>query len=185
MTSSYFNSFSSGPFSSFNVNDAFGGQYDFSKLFGGSSSTGAAAGGGGLDPLSLGLGAANLGASIFSGIKSASAAKQAAKREQKTALQGLKLQQEYQKAPLAIAMANPVWQDRAAQFEFGRQLKAREFELGRGQEMFQAAQSEASRRERLAKISPEAKEAARFENLLNIERAKKTNPLGWMFGPIA
>ena len=141
-----------------------------------------------MDPLSLGLG---LGSSVISGLFGMGQAKtsaniaQAQLDAQKHALQ---VGAEANKGALAGSMFNQIFgTGTGADLAFGREKAAKMYE---GRDLFPlglANLSEASKRERLAAISPEAKERARFENRLAIEKAtaEKLALTNAMFGPIS
>jgi hypothetical protein len=173
-------------FSSFDPSKTFGGGYgDFSsvgKLSSGSST------GGGMDPLSLGLG---LGSSLIGGLfgigqaqTSASIAQAQLAAQNQAILEG----REQTKAALGNAMWGPLFQaGTGGDIAFGREKAAKSWMQGPFAERQLGLGSEASKRERLARISPESKEAAQFENRLAIERslAEKRALTDAMFGRIA
>ncbi len=173
-------------FNSFDPSKAFGGGYgDFSsvgKLSSGSST------GGGMDPLSLGLG---LGSSLIGGLfgmgqaqTSASIAQAQLAAQNQAILEG----REQTKAALGSSMWGPLFQaGTGGDIAFGREKTAKSWLQGPFAERQLGLGSEASKRERLARISPESKEAAQFENRLAIERslAEKRALTDAMFGRIA
>lgn len=73
-----------------------------------------------------------------------------------------------------------------ADLDFRRQFEAENLKRGRLAERQLGLGSEESKRQRLARISPESKEAAQFENRLAIERsiAEKRAMSDAMFGPV-
>lgn len=75
----------------------------------------------------------------------------------------------------------------AADLEFGRQMRGREFELGPGAEKQLAMDAERAKRDRFARISPETQQAQMFENFLNMKKrqAEIEGPMAAMFGPKA
>lgn len=170
--------------SSFDPSKAFGGGYgDFSsvgKLSSGGTKTG-------MDPLTLGLG---LGSSVISGLfgmgqaqTSASIAQANLAAQNQAILEG----REQTKAGLGSSMWGQLFQAGAGgDLAFSREKAAKQFFQGPYAERQLGLQSEASKRERMARISPEAKEAARFENRLAIEReiAARRAQTDAMFGPV-
>jgi hypothetical protein len=139
------------------------------------------------DPLSLGLG---LGSSLISGLfgmgqaqTSASIAQANLAAQNQAILEG----REQTKAALGSSMWNQLFQaGPGADIAFQREKAAKEWLQGPYAERQLGLQSEASKRERMARISPEAKEAARFENRLAIEReiAARRAQTDAMFGPV-
>ena len=141
-----------------------------------------------MDPLSLGLG---LGSSVISGLFGMGQAKTSANiaKAQLAAQNAAMLEgREQNKGALAGSMFNQIFgAGTSADLAFGREKAA---EVYKRRDLFPldlANLSEASKRERLAAISPEAKERARFENRLAIERAtaEKLAQTNAMFGPIS
>ena len=171
---------------SFDIAKAYTGGYgDFSgKLKSGSSS---GSSGFGMDPLSLGLG---LGSSVISGLfgmgqaqTSASIAQAQLAAQNQAILEG----REQTKAALGQSMWAPLFQSTTGgDIAFGREQAAKEWLQGPFAERQLGLGSEQSKRERLARISPESKEAARFENQLAIERAlaERRAVTDAMFGPV-
>jgi hypothetical protein len=91
------------------------------------------------------------------------------------------------KAALGKSMWDQLFQAGAGgDIAFSREKAAKQFLQGPYAERQLGLQSEASKRERMARISPEAKEAARFENRLAIEReiAARRAQTDAMFGPV-
>jgi len=170
--------------SSFDPSKAFGGGYgDFSSV-GKLSSGGAKTG---MDPLSLGLG---LGSSLISGLfgmgqaQTSASIAQANLDAQRQAVEESRAQT---KAALGSSMWGQLFQAGAGgDIAFSREKAAKQFLQGPYAERQLGLQSEASKRERMARISPEAKEAARFENRLAIEReiAARRAQTDAMFGPV-
>ena len=142
----------------------------------------------GMDPWSLGLG---LGGSLISGLfglgqarTSASIAQAQLAAQNQAILEG----REQTKAALGSSMWSPIFQTGAGgDIAFGREKEAKKWMQGPFAERQLALGSEAKERERRARISPESKEAARFENRLAIERslAEKRAVTDAMFGPTA
>ena len=173
-------------FTSFDPSKAFGGGYgNFSSV--GKLSSGSSIGGG-MDPLSLGLG---FGSSLIGGLfgmgqaqTSASIAQAQLAAQNQAILEG----REQTKAALGSSMWGPLFQaGTGGDIAFGREKAAKTWLQGPFAERQLGLGSEASKRERLARISPESKEAAQFENRLAIERslAEKRALTDAMFGRIA
>lgn len=141
----------------------------------------------GMDPLSLGLG---LGSSLIGGIfgmgqanTAASIAQAQLAAQNQAILEG----REQTKAALGSSMWGPLFQaGTGGDIAFGREKEAKKWMQGPFAERQLGLGSEASKRERLARISPEAKEAARFENRLGIQRAlaERRAVTDAMFGPV-
>jgi hypothetical protein len=142
----------------------------------------------GMDPLSLGLG---FGSSLIGGLfgmgqaqTSASIAQANLAAQNQAILEG----REQTKAALGSSMWGPLFQaGTGGDIAFGREKAAKSWLQGPFAERQLGLGSEASKRERLARISPESKEAAQFENRLAIERslAEKRALTDAMFGRIA
>jgi hypothetical protein len=140
-----------------------------------------------MDPLSLGLG---LGTSVISGLfglgqaqTSASIAQANLAAQNQAILEG----REQTKAALGSSMWGQLFQAGAGgDLASSREKAAKQWLQGPYAERQLGLQSEASKRERLARISPESQEAARFENRLAIERAlaEKRAQTDAMFGPV-
>jgi hypothetical protein len=170
--------------SPYDIGKSFTGGYgDFSARLNSGSSAGS-----GMDPWSLGLG---LGGSLISGLfglgqarTSASIAQAQLAAQNQAILEG----REQTKAALGSSMWSPIFQTgTGGDIAFGREKEAKKWMQGPFAERQLALGSEASKRERMARISPESKEAARFENRLAIERslAEKRAVTDAMFGPTA
>jgi hypothetical protein len=180
----YANTFSSLGSASFPASFAFGSNApNFS--FGGGAKTG-------MDPFTAILGVGQLGASIFGGLAGQNAAARSLQAQfdaQKAGTEaGARIAREQAYGQLGENIANRIFGATIApELEFGRQLKAKEFELGPLAEKGFGVASEASRRQRLAEISPERQAAQRFENLLNMKReqANREGAMAAMFGPKA
>jgi hypothetical protein len=175
-------SFPSG-FKTFDSSKAFSGGYgDFS------SASSLKSGGGMFDPLSLGLG---LGSSVISGLfgmgqqKTAASIAQAQLAAQNQAfLEG----REQNKGALGGSMFNKLFDaGTGGDIAFEREKAGKKFLTGPYAERLMGLGSEASKRERMAAISPESKERAQFENRLAIQRslAEKRAQTDAMFGPIS
>jgi hypothetical protein len=164
-----------------NVTKSFGGGEAFNFNSGNKA-------GGMFDPVTLGLG---FGSSVISGLFGMGQQKTSARiaQAQLDAQNAAMLEgREQNKGALAGSMFNQIFgTGTGADISFGREKAAKEFLVGPYAERLMGLGSEESKRERLAAISPEAKERARFENRLAIERATadqlaRTNA---MFGPIS
>jgi hypothetical protein len=169
---------------SFDPSKAFSGGYgDFSSI--GKLSSGGSSGSKGMDPLSLGLG---LGSSLIGGIfgmgqanTAASIAQAQFAAQNQAILEG----REQTKAALGQSMWGPLFQaGTGGDIAFGREKEALDERLGRYAERQLGLGSEASKRERLARISPEFQKAARFEEELNRRNAiaRSQANLAGMFG---
>jgi hypothetical protein len=172
-------------FTTFDPSKAFSGGYgNFSSV--GTLNSGSR-GSSGMDPLSLGLG---LGSSILGGIFGSQQAKTAAsianaqlKAQNQAILEG----REQTKAALGSSMWGPLFQaGTGGDLSFAREKEAQKFMQGPFAERQLGLGSEQSKRERLARISPESKEAAQFENRLAIQReiAARRAQTDAMFGPV-
>lgn len=95
---------------------------------------------------------------------------------------------EQNKGALAGALFNKLFDvGSGGDIAFEREKAGKEFLVGPYAERLMGLGSEESRRKRLAAISPEEKERARFENRLAIERetAARRAQTDAMFGPIS
>lgn len=131
-------------------------------------------------------GIASAGASIFSGILGNQAAKDSLRMQEAMHKAGIEEARQGRNAEVAFGLGN-----RNASLYTGPRLA---FDLQKEAENYQrqflapqdlALGSEASKRERLARISPEAKDAALFENFLNMKRTgfPEAARMEGMFGP--
>jgi len=149
-----------------------------------SSLTNSAKSGSGMDPVSIALAAGSGLASIFTGIGQQRTPWQAQLDAQNAAmLEG----REQTKGQLAGSLFNQIFgTGTGADISFSREKEAEKFKR-RLADVDLANLSKASARERLAAISPEAKERARFENRLAIERetAARLAQTNAMFGPVS
>lgn len=138
-----------------------------------------------MDLAGLGLG---LGSSLISGLfgmgqaqSSASIAQAQLAAQNQAILEG----REQTKAALGSSMWGPLFAaGTGGDIAFGREQAAKKWMQGPFAERQLGLSSEASERERIARISPKYKEAARFENRLAIERslAEKRALTDAMFG---
>ena len=163
-------------------------QSSFDTKLPSSLNTGTQAGGGFGSMLGPALGLASAGIGLISGFEQQRRAADIANAQLKFAEQGRKDAFERDKGALAGSMFNQIFgTGTGADLAFGREKAA---EIYKRRDLFPldlANLSEASKRERLAAISPEAKERARFENRLAIERetAARLAQTNAMFGPIS
>ena len=134
------------------------------------------------------LGLASAGIGLISGIgqqRTAASIAQAQLAAQNAAfLEG----REQNKGALAGSLFNQIFgTGTGADISFGREKEAEKYKRQFLAPFDLALGSEASKRERLAAISPESKERARFENRLAIERAtaEKRAMTDAMFGPVS
>jgi hypothetical protein len=172
-------SFPSG-FNTFDPSKAFSGGYG---NFSGASSLKS---GGGMGPLSLGLG---LGSSVISGLFGMGQARTSASSAQAQLKFAERSRQDaFERDKLAGALnifGQTFGAGTASDLSFGREKEAQRYMLGPLAELVRAGASDQSKRERLARISPESKEAASFENLLNMKRTgfQDAARMEGMFGP--
>ena len=134
------------------------------------------------------LGLASAGIGLISGIgqqRTAASIAQAQLAAQNAAmLEG----REQNKGALAGSLFNQIFgTGTGADISFGREKEAEKYKRQFLAPFDLALGSEASKRERLAAISPESKERARFENRLAIERAtaEQRARTDAMFGPVS
>jgi hypothetical protein len=132
------------------------------------------------------LGFASAGIGLLSGIgqqrTAASIANAQLKAQNAAFLEG----RERDKGALAGSLFNQIFgTGTGADISFGREKEAQRYMLGPLAELGRAGASDQSKRERLARISPESKEAASFENLLNMKRTgfQDAARMEGMFGP--
>ena len=143
-------------------------------------------GGGNMLPLALGL-----GSSVISGLFGMGQAKTSASiaQAQLAAQNAAMLEgREQNKGQLAGALFNKLFDvGSGGDISFQREKDAKMFEVGPYAERLMGLNSESAKRERLAAISPESKERARFENRLAIDReiAARRAQTDAMFGPIS
>lgn len=146
----------------------------------------------GMDPLTLGLGVFGIGSSLFGGIMGSQSAASAAQAQFAAAdakrLSDIQIGRDTAKAQMGMGMWGPLFQTTTgSDIEEARQRRAIQTAFTQFAPQETALMSERSRRERLARISPESKEAAMFENLLNMKRTgfEKNVAMEGMFGPTA
>jgi hypothetical protein len=163
-------------------------QSSFDTKLPSSINTGAQAGGGFGNMLGPALGLAGAGIGLISGIgqqrTSASIAQAQLAAQNAAFLEG----RERDKGALAGSLFNQIFgTGTGADISFGREKEAEKYKRQFLAPFDLALGSEASKRERLAAISPESKERARFENRLAIERetAARLAQTNAMFGPIS
>ena len=132
------------------------------------------------------LGLASAGVGLVSGIMQNRSANQIAQAQLDFAKSGLLEGRERDKGALAGSLFNQIFgTGTGADLSFSREKAAKEFGVGPYAERLMGLGSEESKRERMAAISPEAKERAQFENRLAIQRslAEKRAQTDAMFGP--
>ena len=176
-----FGGFSSGP-STF---DAAG------SLFSGGGGGAAAAGASMFDPVSLGLFAVNTGIQAFSGMSQANSANRLAMQQMAAADRNAQLNREAMKDAARIQQQENERNRQAmygwgADLDFARQKEATMLDTGLfGERRLNLANKEKIFNQALAN-SPDAKEKARFDNELAIQRsiAERTAVMEGMFGPI-
>ena len=176
-----FGGFSSGP-STF---DAAG------SLFSGGGGGAAAAGASMFDPLTLGLFAVNTGIQAFSGMRQANSANKIAMQQMAAADRNAQLNREAMKDAARIQQQENERNRQAmygwgADLDFARQKEATMLDTGLfGERRLNLANKEKIFNQALAN-SPDAKEKARFDNELAIQRAiaERTAVMEGMFGPI-
>jgi hypothetical protein len=163
-------------------------QSSFDTKLPSSLNTGTQAGGGFGSMLGPALGLASAGIGLISGFgqqRTAASIAQAQLAAQNAAfLEG----RERDKGALAGSLFNQIFgTGTGADISFGREKEAEKYKRQFLAPFDLALGSEASRRERLAAISPESKERARFENRLAIDReiAARRAQTDAMFGPIS
>ena len=177
------NSWSGG--SSFSDLPSWGGSFN-TKLP--SSLTNSAKSGSGMDPASIALAAGSGLASIFTGMGQQKTSARIAQAQLDAQTAALLEGREQNKGALAGSMFNQIFgAGTSADLAFGREKEAEKYKRQFLAPFDLALGSEASARERQAAISPEAKERARFENRLAIERetAARLAQTNAMFGPIS
>jgi hypothetical protein len=132
------------------------------------------------------LGFASAGIGLLSGIgqqrTAASIANAQLKAQNAAFLEG----RERDKGALAGSLFNQIFgTGTGADISFGREKEAQRYMLGPLAELGRAGASDQSKRERLARISPEAQAADRFENLLNMKRTgfQEAARMEGLFGP--
>lgn len=139
-----------------------------------------------MDPLSAGLGLASAGLGFISGIGQQRTAASIAQAQLKAQNAAFLEAREQNKGALASSLFNQIFgTGTGADISFGREKEAKKFMVGPYAERLMGLGSEESKRERLAAISPESKERARFENRLAIDReiAARRAQTDAMFGP--
>ena len=163
-------------------------QSSFDTKLPSSLNTGTQAGGGFGSMLGPALGLASAGIGLISGFgqqRTAASIAQAQLAAQNAAfLEG----RERDKGALAGSLLNQIFgTGTGADISFGREKEAEKYKRQFLAPFDLALGSEASKRERLAAISPESKERARFENRLAIDReiAARRAQTDAMFGPIS
>ena len=150
-----------------------------------------AKGGGGMDPFSIGLGVANLGANIFGGMAQRRTQANIANARMAAAADALKNRvmegRNMAKFQEAGAIGQRVFGETAADLDFGRQMMAQKFQAGPLAEM-QLAGEMAGRRAVLGlEGSEEAKALRRRANKQKLKEslAQQQGKLAGMFGRVA
>lgn len=131
-------------------------------------------------------GIASAGASVFSGILNNRAAKDALRLDMEMRKTAIEEARQGRNAEVAFGLGNRnVSLDTGPRLAFDLQKEAENYSRQFLAPQDLALGSEASKRERLARISPESKEAALFENLLNMKRIgfQEANRMEGLFGP--
>jgi len=171
-------------FSPINAADVYGSDAKFGGLNFGESNV--SSGGGSMDPLTFGLG---LGSSLIGGLfgnQQAKTAASIASAQLQAQNQAMLEARNAQKGQLGYGMWGSLFgATTGADIEFARQKEAQKWMQGPFADRAMGIASEQSKRERLARISPESKEAARFEDALarrRIAAGQLAGPTG-MFGP--
>jgi len=142
---------------------------------------------GGMDPFSIGLAGIGAIGSIFTGNQQAKTSASIAQAQMAAQNQAILEGREQTKAALGSSMWGPLFQaGTGGDIAFGREKEAQKFMQGPFAERQMGLGSEQLKRDRLARISPESKEAAQFENRLAIQRslAEKRAMSDAMFGPV-
>lgn len=167
-------------FTTFDPSKAFSGGYgDFSSA--GTLKSGS--GGNQMFGAIAGLGSSAL--SFLAGMGQAQTSASIAQAELAAQNQAILEGREQTKAALGSSMWGPLFAaGTGGDIAFGREKEAKQWLSGPFAERQLGLGSEASKRERLARISPESKEAAQFENRLAIKRslAEKRALTDAMFG---
>lgn len=178
------------------IADSFSGNFDFGKTLGLDSSKelGGLGRGGGMafDPVTLGLGVAGIGASLFGANAANQTRASIANAQMAAAADQLKWQtmlgREQAKGQLGAELGSRIFQSTVApDLEFGRQKEAAMFAAGPLGERQLALDTERARREFGLSQSAEAREARQRENREALKRslAEKEGQLAGMFGRIA
>jgi len=143
---------------------------------------------GGMDPLSAGLGLASSVIGGLFGMGQGQTAASIAKGQFDAHREALVEGRELRNAQFAGSMFNKLFDvGSGGDIAFGREKAGKEFLTGPYAERLMGLGSEEAKRERMAAISPEAKERAQFENRLAIQRslAERRAQTDAMFGPIS
>jgi len=178
------------------IADSFSGKFDFGKTLGVDSSKelGGISRGGGMafDPVTLGLGAAGIGASLFGANAANQTRASIANAQMAAAADQLKWQtmlgREQAKGQLGAELGSRIFQSTVApDLEFGRQKEAAMFAAGPLGERQLALDTERARRAFGLSQSAEARESRQRENREALKRtlAEKEGQLAGIFGRIA
>lgn len=178
------------------IEDSFSGKFDFGKTIGLDSSKGLGSigkgGGMAFDPITLGLGALNIGASLFGANAAAQTQANVANAQMAAAADQLKWQtmlgREQAKGQMAAELGSRVFQSTVApDLEFGRQRQAAMFAAGPLGERQLALDTDRARRQFSLGESEDARNQRQRENREALKRtfAERQAQMAGMFGRIA
>lgn len=178
------------------IADSFSGKFDLGKTIGLDSSKelGGIGKGGGMafDPVTLGLGVANIGANLFGASEANKTRANIANAQMAAAADQLKWQtmlgREQAKGQMGAELGSRIFQSTTApDLEFGRQREAEMFAAGPLGERQLALDTERARRQFGLTESAEARESRQRENREALKRtfAEKQAQMAGMFGRIA
>lgn len=178
------------------IADSFSGKFDLGKIIGLDSSKelGGIGKGGGMafDPVTLGLGALNIGANLFGGIAANKTRANIANAQMAAAADQLKWQtmlgREQAKGQMGAELGSRIFQSTVApDLELGRQREAAMFAAGPLAEREQALDFDRARRTLDLSESALARESRQRENREALKRtfAEKQAQMAGMFGRIA
>lgn len=173
-------------FTSFDPSKAFSGGYGNFSSVGKLNSGGS--GFGGMDPFSLGLAGVSAIGSFITGNQQAKTSANIARAQLAAQNQAMLEGREQTKAALGSSRWGSLFQAGiGGDVSFGREKEAQKFFQGPFAERQMGLGSEQSKRDRLARISPESIKLAQLENRLAIEEsiAKKRAMTDAMFGRVA
>lgn len=146
---------------------------------------------GSMDPFTAILGVGSLGASIFGGLGQQRAAAQSLQAQldaQRAGTEaGAQIAREQAFGQLGENIASRLAAERAAQFGFGLQKQAKEWELGPGFEKNLANAWQSAMRTQASQLTPEAKEISQRENRRKMREtlAERQASMAGLFGRIA
>jgi hypothetical protein len=170
---------------------SFGDAIKLGESAGFGSSGASSAGGLGMDPLTLGLGVAGIGASLFGGSRAAQAQERAAEEQYKTAMLSANLARQAAsdtaKANLAEGMAARTFQTWAPEIFQRQQREAAMFKAGPLAERMRAAEMGFARSKLGLEGSQESKKLRQEENKRRLKEtfAERQAQMAGMFGRIA